>query len=267
VLTAVAAWHGLLGRPRPTRRSPIERCGLRVTLAMSGALVGLLSTRWPVVVAALTLVGWALPSLVGLRARRRRAMERTEAVASWAEMLRDLLTASAGLQEAIGKSSAVAPEAIRADVAGLYVRAQRGDLGAALRRFAGDLADPVADTIAAALLISETRVASDLSSVLSAVAASTRDTVAMQQRVGAARARIYRTSQLIAGIVAFFVAALVVTNRSYLSPFGTFSGQLVLTSVLALVGGSIWAMLSLSRPPHSPRLLDLDDPRLQGGRQ
>jgi len=48
--------------------------------------------------------------------------------------------------------------------------------------------------------------------MLAAVATSTRDTVAMHQRVAAARARIYRTSQLIAGIVAFFVGVLLITT-------------------------------------------------------
>ena len=50
----------------------------------------------------------------------------------------------------------------------------------------------------------------------------------MQLRINAARARTYRTAQLIAGIVAFFVGVLVLTNREYMAPFGTAVGQLVL---------------------------------------
>ena len=266
VLIAVAAWHGELDLPkRVRRRASIDRLELRVVLAVVGAVVGLVGTRWVAIAFALGLAGWMVPGLTGLRARRRRQMARTEAVASWAEMLRDLLTSSAGLQEAIGTSARVAPEAIGKEVSALYVRAQRGDLGAALRRFAQDLGDPVADTVVAALLISESRVASDLCGMLAAVATSTRDTVAMQQRVAAARARIYRTSQLIAGIVTFFVAVLVLTNRTYLEPFGTATGQVVLIVVLALVVGAIWAMLSLSRPAVTPRLLDLDVSHLRGG--
>ncbi len=75
--------------------------------------------------------GWRRRSS-GLRAQRRRQLARSEAIAVWAEMLRDLLVSNAGLHEAIGKSARVAPAAIRDEVQALYVRAQRGDLSAAL---------------------------------------------------------------------------------------------------------------------------------------
>jgi hypothetical protein len=135
------------------------------------------------------------------------------------------------------------------------VRTQRGDLATALVRFADDLDDAVADTVVTALQIADQRAVSDLGAMLAAVAASTRDTVAMQLRVNAARARTYRTAQLIAGIVAFFVGVLVATNRDYLAPFGTFAGQLVLAAVATVVGGSVWAMVALSRPARAARLL------------
>ncbi len=77
----------------------------------------------------------------------------------------------------------------------------------------------------------------------------------MQLRVNAARARTYRTAQLIAGIVAFFVGLLVLSNRSYMEPFGTLTGQLVLAAVCVIVAGSVWAMVVLSRPARSERLL------------
>ena len=74
----------------------------------------------------------------------------------------------------------------------------------------------------------------------------------MQLRINAARARTYRTAQLIAVIVAFFVGLLVLTNREYMEPFGTAVGQLVLAVVVGVVGVSIWAMVVLSRPVRSP---------------
>ena len=61
--------------------------------------------RWP----RARSLGWLVPSFVGLRARRRRQLARSEAMAIWAEMLRDLLVSNAGLHEAIGKSARVAP--------------------------------------------------------------------------------------------------------------------------------------------------------------
>ena len=93
------------------------------------------------------------------------------------------------------------------------MRSQRGDLSAALTRFADDMDDAIADTVVTALQIADQRAVSDLGSMLAAVATSTRETVAMQLRINATRARTYRTAQLIAGIMAFFVGLLIVTNR------------------------------------------------------
>ncbi|CAN5752451.1 hypothetical protein BH18ACT2_BH18ACT2_16940 [soil metagenome] len=257
ILTVVAAWQGLLDRPgRSGRRSArVDQLLLRGGLAGGGVAVAYWSTGWIALIASLGMLGWMTPSLVGVRSRRREQLARSEAIAVWAEMLRDLLVSNAGLHEAIGKSARVAPVAIRDEVHALYVRTQRGDLASALVRFADDLDDAVADTVVTALQIADQRAVSDLGAMLAAVAASTRDTVAMQLRVNATRARTYRTAQLIAGIVAFFVGVLVLTNPDYMTPFGTFSGQLVLSAVAAVVGGSIWGMVALSRPARSARLL------------
>ncbi len=255
--TIVAASKGLLDGParRRSRGAVADRFLVRTGLAVAGVALAAWGSGWVALMVSLGLLGWMLPSLVGVRAQRRQQLARSEAIAVWAEMLRDLLVSNAGLHEAIGKSARVAPAAIREDVQALYVRTQRGDLGSALVRFAEDLDDAVADTVVTALQIADQRAVSDLGAMLAAVANSTRDTVAMQLRVNAGRARTYRTAQLIAGVVAFFVGVLVVTNRDYLAPFGTFVGQLVLAAVATVVGGSIWAMVVLSRPARSERLL------------
>jgi tight adherence protein B len=263
VVVALAGWFGLLDRPRVTPRRPRPRPDdllVRGGLFVVGATVIGLWTRWPVAAAAAGLAGWLAPTFVGLRARRRRQLARSEAVAIWSEMLRDLLVSNAGLHEAIGKSARVAPDVIRDEVHALYVRSQRGDLSSALSRFAADMDDPIADTVVTALQIADQRAVSDLGELLGAVATSTRETVAMQLRINATRARTYRTAQLIAGIVAFFVGVLVVTNRAYMAPFGTAAGQVVLMGVGAIVAAALWGMVVLSRPARAERLLRVGRP-------
>ena len=259
VFAILAGWHGQLDRPRraqPRQRPNVDRLLARASLGLVGAaLTYWWTTGWVVAAVAVGVLGWLTPSLLGLRASRQRQLARSEAMAIWAEMLRDLLVSNAGLHEAIGKSARVAPPAIRDEVRALYVRAQRGDLSAALSRFADEMDDAIADTVVTALHIADQRAVSDLGAMLAAVATSTRETVAMQLRINAARTRTYRTAQLIAIIVAFFVGLLVLTNRDYMEPFGTAVGQLVLAAVLALVGVSIWAMVVLSRPVRARRLL------------
>ncbi len=233
VFAVVAGWYGQLDRPRrgrpaaATERRPPARPHGRWPI-VAAALVYWWTSGWVVAALAAAILGWLAPSLLGLRASRRRQLARSEAIAVWAEMLRDLLVSNAGLHEAIGKSARVAPPVIRDEVRALYVRAQRGDLSAALSRFADEMDDAIADTVVTALHIADQRAVSDLGAMLAAVATSTRETVAMQLRINAARARTYRTAQLIAIIVAFFVGILVLTNREYMEPFGTVVGQVVL---------------------------------------
>ena len=257
VLLIVAAWTGQLDRPArsPRRSLRVERFTLRLVLAATGVGLAYWWSGWIALMASLGLLGWMIPSFVGLRSHRRQQLARSEAIAIWAEMLRDLLVSNAGLHEAIGKSARVAPAAIRDEVRALYVRSQRGDLSSALARFADEMDDSIADTVVTALLIADQRAVSDLGEMLAAVATSTRDTVAMQLRINAARARTYRTAQLIAGIVVFFVGLMIVTNRDYMDPFGTFVGQLVLTAVAGIVAAAVWGMVVLSRPAVPARLL------------
>lgn len=261
VMLAVAGWLGLLDRPRTSQRSrrpDTDRLLVRIAVAVVAAAAAGWWTGWVVAAVAAGVIGWLVPSVVGLRSSRQRQLARSEAIAVWSEMLRDLLVSNAGLAEAIGKSARVAPDAIRDEVRALYVRAQRGDLSAALARFARDLDDPIADTVVTALQIADQRAVANLGDLLAAVATSTRDTVAMQLRINATRARTYRTAQLIAGVVVLFVGILVLTNRSYMEPFGTLTGQLVLAVVCGIIAAAVWGMIVLSRPARAERLLRVD---------
>lgn len=258
VLIVVAAWMGALDAPvraAVDRGRQVDRLLARTALAVAAAALAWWWTGWVAAAAAFGWLGWVTPSLAGIRLRRSKEIARSEAIAVWAEMLRDLLVANAGVREAIAKSARVAPEAIADEVRALEVRAERGELAGALQRFAADVDDPIADTVVVALLLAERRSVSNLGGMLAAVASSTRATVAMQLRVNATRARTYRTSQLIAGIVAFFTGVLMVTNREYMEPFGTLAGQFVLVAVTGLLAAAVWAMVALSRPARSPRLL------------
>ena len=261
IVLAVAGWVGVdepAARAMRRWRPHVDAVLARTAGALGAAAVAVWWTRWPVAAAAAGMLGWLAPSLVGVRARRRRQLARSEAIAAWAEMLRDLLVTNAGLHEAIGKSARVVPDVIRPEVRALYVRSQRGDLAAALRRFAEEMDDAVADTVVTALQIADQRAVSDLGELLAAVATSTRETVAMQLRINATRARTYRTAQLIAGIVAGFTGLLLVSNREYMEPFGSLTGQLVLVGVTGLLAVAVGTMLALSRPARAPRLLRVD---------
>src|SRR3546814_2921329 len=64
----------------------------------------------------------ALPGVLGGKLNRERAIARTEAIASWTEMIRDSIVAASGLEEAIVATAPVAPTPIASEVRTLVRR-------------------------------------------------------------------------------------------------------------------------------------------------
>lgn len=197
------------------------------------AVVGVL-TGWPVAALLAGFAGWALPGLLRPDRAARVRTERIEAVAVWAEMLRDTLAAAAGLQQAIRATAPIAPQALEVEVRALAGRVERGErLPDALRAFADDVHDPLADLVVAALLLAAERQAGQLSDLLGSLAHATREQVTVRLKAGADRARV-RTSVRVVVVVTLAMAfGLLLLDRAYLAPYGTATGQLV----LAVVGG------------------------------
>ena len=233
----------------------IERLNLRVALALGAALAVYTLTRWPVGALAAAIFGWAGPTLVGAHARRRREVERIEAVARWAEQLRDTMSAAAGLHEALGVTARVAPLAIRPEVQDLAVALRHEPLTVALRRFAARLDNPAGDQVAVALILAAERHGARLSDVLSRVAAASRAEVALRLRIEAQRARTYSQARLISGVIVGVVLTYVALNRAYLAPFGTPAGQLMLAVVCGLWFVSFWGLVRLADLEPGERIL------------
>ncbi len=253
---------GLVGGHAITTRAPLRRAwrqldqvNLRAALAVAGALLLYALTRWPVAALAGAVFGWTGPTLVGARARRRREVDRIEAIARWAEQLRDIMSAAAGLHEAIGVTARVAPLAIRDEVQELAARLRHQPLAEGARHFADRLANPAGDHVAVALILASERHGSRLAEVLGQVAAATRAEASLRLRVEAQRARTYSQARLISAVIGGVVLAYVVLNRSYLAPFGTPAGQVVLALVCALWFGALWALVRLAEIAPGERVL------------
>lgn len=260
-LVGVGVWLTVAGLiPRPVRDVPAGRpVHWRAVLPRSGAAVaafgvGWLLTGWP----AVGLLGAAssvvAPLLVTARRARDEVNERSEALAGWAEMLRDSITAHAGLREAIALSAPVAPAAIRPQVQALAVRAERQPLGMALRHFATDVADPVADLIVAALVIAADRQAQRLSELLTQIAVAAREQASMRLRVETGRARTYASSRALVVITFGLAVGLLVFSPTFMAPYDTLTGQAVLMVIGALFGAALVALVAMSRPAVPPRL-------------
>ena len=180
-----------------------------VTMAVVAAV-----TRWPSGTVLAGLAAWFLPRALGPDREHARALERIEAIATFTEMLRDTISAAAGLEQAILAAEPVAPAPVREQVVLLAARIRRGArLPEALRAFAAEIADPTADLVVAALLLAAEQQARDLAQLLGSLADSARQHAVMRMRVAAGRARVRTAARIIIAVTMLLVIGLLAWSR------------------------------------------------------
>ncbi|AJZ83314.2 type II secretion system F family protein [Streptomyces sp. AgN23] len=241
---------------RLARRLPAGWNQRRLTAAVvAGVMVGALM-RWPVAAVLTTAALLTLPGLLGPDRAAVLRTERLEALALWTEMLRDTLSAAAGLEQAVLTTADIAPTALRRELSALAVSVRSGrPLPAALRTFANDADDPLADVVVAALVMAAERQASQLAALLGELADSVREQVAMRQRIDAGRASIRTGVRVTVAVTLGMAVGLTVFNRPYLDPFNTLTGQLVLAVVGALFAASFTWLSAIGRVHEPVRLI------------
>ena len=261
MLAAVGVWIAIAGvvgvaiPDKPRRTLNTDGLWWRAALVLAAFAVGFAITGWPAAGVLAGTCAWVAPMLIGVSTGRDRLTRRSDAVASWTEMLRDTIASHAGLQEAIAVTARVAPPPIRAEVQALAIRSERESLAEGLRRFAQDLDDPVADLVVASLVIASERQAQRLAELLGQIATAARDQAAMRLRVETGRARTYASSKALVVITLGLAALLLLFAPSFMEPYDTITGQLVLIGIGGLFAGALWGLVALGRPASAPRLL------------
>jgi len=215
---------------------------LRAAATGLAAVVTALLTGWVVGGILAAAACWWLPRLLGRDTEHARRIARIEAVATWTEMIRDTLSAAAGLEQAILATAPLAPAPIRAEVTTLAARLDRGErLVPALRSLAHDLADPTAHLVVAALVIATEQHARQLADLLGALAANARERASMRLRVDAGRARTRTSVRVIVATTLVFALLLVLINPAYMAAYDSVTGQLVLLAIGSLfAAGFAW---------------------------
>ena len=227
---------------------------LLVAAGLAGWAAGVL-TGWPVAVPIGACAVFGVPKLFG-RTSGSVSIAKIEAIATWTEMLQGTLAASAGLGQAIIATAPLSPVPIRGATTRLSSR-----LGAgmhprdALSLLADELEDPCSDRVVCALSLAISARAQHLGELLAALADSTRDEVALRLRIETSRASVRSGVRTVLVFSVVFAVCLTVVAHSYLAPFGTPQGQLVLLVVGALYAIGLSLMVSLARPPAPVRLL------------
>ena len=258
ILLLVVAVRGTTPRPpRPASSSGLfERVGRQGLLGLAAGLVALLATRWPALAVGIGVLVAFWPAMFGGLREERSAIARLEGLAAWTESLRDTIAGAVGLEQAIPATAYAASPSIRPQLRLLVDRLRvRVPMATALQRFADDLDDPSADLVVAALILNARLRGPGLRQVLTTLADSARAELDMRQRVMASRASTRRSVQIIVGVTILFVIGLPLLNRTYVEPYSTPAGQLVLAVVLGIFAlGFMW-MRRLSRLEMPQRFL------------
>jgi Flp pilus assembly protein TadB len=215
---------------------------IRLGTGLGVGLVVLVVTRWLVLAAALGLLAALADRFFGGTGEERRAIERLEALATWTEALRDTIAGAVGLEQAIPATAVNAAPAIKPGLNLLVDRLRiREPLPSALMRFADDLNDPSADLIVAALVLNARLRGPGLREVLSALADSAREELDVRRKVAAERRSTRRSVQVVVAITLIMAAGLILFNPTYMAPYRSFVGQVVLAVVIGLYAlGLLW---------------------------
>jgi tight adherence protein B len=216
-------------------------------------------TRWPV--AALG-AGIGVYVVAGRRGRVTPAAEidRTEALAAWAEMLRDGVGTPRGIEGIITSTASSAPVLIRPAVMRFAHRLAWQDLHDALPELAAELDHRIGDLIVTALDISARTGARQVRAVLDDLAEAAREEARMLRRQEVARARPRSEMRQVVAISVAVVVALAVVGRDYLAPYRTGWGQIVLCVVAGLWAIGFTAMARLARSEPVERFLAVGGP-------
>ena len=214
----------------------------RLVVAAAVGLAVLLLTRWVVLTAAAAVLVLVWPMLFGGSRQERVAAARIEGLATWAESLRDTIAGAVGLEQAIPATVYAASPVIRGDLTLLADRMRvRVPLPVALRQFADDLDDPTADLIICALMMNSRLRGPGLRQLLGNLAGTARAELDMRQRVSASRAGTRRSAQIVVVFSILIILGMAVFNRSFVAPYGSAQGQMVLFVVVALFAvGLMW---------------------------
>lgn len=233
-------------------RAP-RRTRLLLAAGLAGGFAGFLLTGWVVAIPVGPLAALGLPVL--LAPASTAGIDKLDALAEWTRSLSGVLGAGAGLEQALIATQRSAPAAIKDPVDRLVARLRaRWPAAEALRGFADDIADPTGDLVATALILASKRRGPGLGAVLDGLAASVADEVRIRRQIEADRAKPRGPARWIT-LISLAVLALLALNGTYMAPYGSALGQVVLAVLLgAYAAALLWLRrVAVGRP--APRFL------------
>lgn len=244
---------GRIGAVHAWWRDPSRRRRLAAALAVGLVVLGV--SRWPVLATACATGVLAMPKILAGREAERN-VARLEALEQWVRGVSDRLAAGHGLEQALAQAGRNIPSPIATQVAALQQRLQvhRMPTEQALRIFGLEVADPMGDKIAIALMQVAVRRGSGATTALAGLATMIARDVTDRREVDAARAEHRNTVKIVILVVGAFTV-LAMLQGAYIQPYGTPLGQIVLALVACFYGAALWWLRRLAAERPGYRLL------------
>lgn len=258
---------GLTARPVRTPTQRHTATGLRARLArvtartrvllavgvLAGAAVAV-STGWVIAVVLLPAAAAGLPVLLSAPPATAR-IDRLQALEEWTRSLAGVLTVGVGLEQALIATLRSTPAAIRPQVSRLVARLRaRWATEDALRAFATELDDATGDLVAANLILGARRRGAGLASILQALAESVAADVRARRQIEADRAKPRATARWVT-IITIGVLAILAATGSYIAPYGSPLGQVILAILLTVYVATLVWMRKMATGTTLPRII------------
>ncbi|MFE4663805.1 type II secretion system F family protein [Streptomyces sp. NPDC056716] len=229
---------------------------------VGAAVVGLgvwLFTGWLTggLIALAVVLG--LPWLLNTSGSGRTQIDKLEAIEEWVRRMSDIHTVGVSLEATIQRSLETVPKVIQEDVRLLVSRQQSGWVPQdAYRAFADDLNDAMVDEVAALLILHVEDRGSGLSKALRELADALQHEVLARREVEADRQKP-RTNDRWVTIFCLAIFGITAFSGTYVEPYNTFTGQVVLVFVaVAFVMVKVW-MRRMAIMEPAPRFLSPAD--------
>ena len=210
---------------------------------------------WPVVSAIAAALGLVAPTIYYTRRHTRRRAAVQAALVDAIAQLRDGIRAGLSVQEAFAGLARSGPEPLRPEFAALVRDLRFRGLAAALGALRERLADPLVDTVVAALLLNDRLGGRNVSQVLDQLARATRAESLVQEELRAYQARTVLSARIVAAIPLVVLVLIRRVNPSYLAVFEDLTGQVLLAGCLVSVAVGYAAMVRLTHLPGNERVL------------
>ena len=228
----------------------------RALLAV-GAVVGAtaaVATGWLIALVLVPAAVAGLPVLLSAHPSTAR-IDRLEAMEEWTRSLAGVLTVGVGLEQALIATLRSTPAAIRPEVSRLVARLRaRWSTEDALRAFADELDDSTGDLVAANLILGARRRGAGLASILESLAESVAADVRARRQIEADRAKPRATARWVTLITVGVLAVLALTG-SYIEPYASPLGQVVLAVLLTLYVATLAWMRHMATGAPMPRFI------------